>query len=173
MKTLLLGILLSVVMSCAARANDLVIHIRLLTPEGTGKEIGTITARDGPYGLILTPQLTDLTPGIHGFHVHEHPNCGPASKDGAPVPGLAAGGHYDPKGTGKHEGPYGKGHLGDLPPMIVGEDGKATLPLLAPRLKVSDLKGRSLIIHAGGDNYSDKPKPLGGGGARVAGGVVE
>jgi Cu-Zn family superoxide dismutase len=45
--------------------------------------------------------------------------------------------------------------------------------LTAPRLKVADAEGRALMIHAGGDNYSDQPKPLGGGGARIACGVVE
>ncbi|EDQ9399748.1 superoxide dismutase family protein, partial [Salmonella enterica] len=46
--------------------------------------------------------------------------------------------------------------------------------LLAPRLKsLSELKGHSLMIHAGGDNYSDNPAKLGGGGARFACGVVE
>jgi Cu-Zn family superoxide dismutase len=45
--------------------------------------------------------------------------------------------------------------------------------VLAPRIKVSDLKGRSLMIHAGGDNYSDSPQKLGGGGARVACGVIK
>jgi len=40
-------------------------------------------------------------------------------------------------------------------------------------LKVIDIKGRSLMIHAGGDNYSDMPVSLGGGGARVACGVVK
>ena len=88
------------------------------------------------------------------------------------VPGLAAGGHYDPAGTGRHEGPYGDGHLGDLPPLYVDGDGRATLPVLAPRLEAGDLKGRSLMIHAGGDNYADHPEKLGGGGARVACGVV-
>jgi Cu-Zn family superoxide dismutase len=43
---------------------------------------------------------------------------------------------------------------------------------LAPRLKLSDLKGRALMVHMGGDNYSDKPQALGGGGARVACGVT-
>ena len=94
-------------------------------------------------------------------------------KDGKAVPDLAAGGHYDPAGTGKHEGPYGNGHLGDLPALYVAADGKATLPVLAPRLKVADIKGRSLMIHAGGDNYSDAPAPLAGGDARVACGVVK
>jgi len=29
------------------------------------------------------------------------------------------------------------------------------------------------MIHAGGDNYADQPAPLGGGGARVACGVIK
>jgi Cu-Zn family superoxide dismutase len=60
---------------------------------------------------------------------------------------------------------------GDLPVLSVGKDGAATGTLSAPRLKVADLKKRSLMIHAGGDNFSDAPKPLGGGGARLACGL--
>ena len=154
-------------------AEDIVIKVNLVDEHGIGKDIGTVAASDSKYGLILTPQLNDLPPGLHGFHVHEKPDCSHAMKDGKAVPALAAGGHYDPAGTGKHEGPYGNGHLGDLPALYVASDGKATLPVLAPRLKVADIKGRSLMIHTGGDNYSDVPAPLGGGGARVACGVVK
>ncbi|MGD0886860.1 MAG: superoxide dismutase [Cu-Zn] SodC [Thermodesulfovibrionales bacterium] len=172
MKTL---IVLTCILALAglAFAEDAVVKISLVNEHGVGKEIGTITASDSKFGLILTPQLSELTPGIHGFHVHDKPDCFPAMKDGKAVPALAAGGHYDPANTGKHEGPYGNGHLGDLPFLYVSVDGKATLPVLAPRLKVADIKGKSLMIHAGGDNYSDTPAPLGGGGARVACGVVK
>ena len=86
--------------------------------------------------------------------------------------GQNAGGHYDPGNTGRHEGPYGNGHLGDLPVLAVNASGAATVPVLAPRVRVSDLLGRSLMVHAGGDNYSDIPAPGGGGGARFACGVV-
>ena len=154
-------------------AEDVVVKVSLVSEQGVGKEIGTITASDSRFGLILTPQLSDLTPGLHGFHVHEKPDCSHAIKEGKAVPALAAGGHYDPAATGKHEGPHGNGHLGDLPALYVSADGQATLPVLAPRLKVADIKGRSLMIHAGGDNYSDTPAPLGGGGARAACGVVK
>lgn len=154
-------------------ADDVTVKIHLVNEQGLGKEIGTVTASDSTYGLILTPQLGDLAPGLHGFHVHDKPDCAHAMKDGKAVAALAAGGHYDPANTGKHEGPYGKGHLGDLPALSVAADGKAALPVLAPRLKVADIKGRSIMIHAGGDNYSDMPAPLGGGGARVACGVVK
>jgi Cu-Zn family superoxide dismutase len=40
--------------------------------------------------------------------------------------------------------------------------------VVAPHLKVDDLQGHSIMIHMGGDNYSDQPAPLGGGGARIA-----
>lgn len=49
----------------------------------------------------------------------------------------------------------------------------ATQPVLAPRLKLSDLSGRALMIHAGGDNHSDQPAMLGGGGARIICGVIK
>lgn len=153
-------------------AADLVVTMNLVDEQGVGRSIGTITIAEGPAGLVFTPKLTDLAPGPHGFHVHANPDCGPAMKDGKPVTALAAGGHYDPTGTGKHEGHEGQGHLGDLPALTVEADGKATTAVTAPRLKMADVKGRSIMIHAGGDNYSDQPAPLGGGGARIACGVI-
>ena len=166
-------IVFGVAIAGTAFAGGIVVQMNLISDQGIGKGIGTVTISDTPYGLLLVPELSELAPGMHGFHVHQNSDCGPAMKDGKAVSGLAAGGHYDPAGTGKHEGPYEEGHLGDLPALYVGADGKATLPLLAPRLKTADLKGRSLMIHGGGDNYSDIPAPLGGGGARVACGVVK
>ena len=64
---------LFIVMSFAgyALADEMVIKVHLVSDQGIGKSIGTITATDSKYGLILTPQLSDLPPGIHGFHVHQ------------------------------------------------------------------------------------------------------
>ncbi len=84
---------------------------------------------------------------------------------------MDAGAHFDPTNNKSHQGPYAKGHLGDLPLLYVTEDGKATTPILAPRLKTTDLNGLAVMIHIGGDNYSDNP-PLGGGGDRLACGTV-
>ena len=97
----------------------------------------------------------------------------PAEQNGAPVAALAAGGHYDPANTKKHGEPWGDGHLGDLPALYVAADGSANNPVLAPRMKqLADVNGRSIMVHAGGDNHADHPAPLGGGGARVACGVI-
>jgi Cu-Zn family superoxide dismutase len=133
-----------------------------------GSYVGTVIATDTQYGLLLSPRLHNLTPaltpGIHGFHVHVNPSCADN--------GMAAGGHLDPQNTGKHLGPYNpNGHLGDLPALYINQDGTSSLPVLAPRLKVSDILGHSLMIHSGGDNYSDEP-PMGGGGTRMACGVI-
>ncbi len=163
----------TLIVAGAARADEKLVTISLVSEAGVGEKIGTIRAVDTPYGVLFTPELGKLTPGLHGFHVHENAHCDCAEKEGKMVAGLAAGSHFDPAKTGRHSGPYADGHLGDLPPLFVAADGTSTLPVLAPRLKVKDLAGRALMIHAGGDNYSDQPAALGGGGARIACGVVE
>lgn len=158
--------------TAAVSAAELTVEMQKLGPDGPGESIGTVTLRDSEFGLLVIPKLKGLEPGAHGFHVHTKPDCGSASKDGKNVPGLAAGGHYDPDDSGRHEGPVGNGHLGDLPVLLVDGQGNATLPVFAPRLKTTDVAKRSLMVHGEGDNYSDQPKPLGGGGARVACGLI-
>jgi len=155
-----------------AGAAEVTVTMHTLKADGAAFLIGTVAFEDTPNGLKIWPNLSGLAEGQHGFHVHENASCDAGVQDGRPVPGLAAGGHYDPGKTGRHLGPDGAGHLGDLPVLYVDADGNATRTALAPRLKTSDLKGRSIVIHAGGDTYSDSPAPLGGGGARAACGVV-
>ena len=171
MRTSSLIVCTSLIFAAGAYAETTTITVSAVSAEGVGESIGTVTVTDTRYGAVFKPALSGLTPGMHGFHVHQNPSCDAAEKDGNTVPGLAAGGHYDPANAGVHAGPYGDGHLGDLPGLYVDADGNASTPVLAPRLTVADVKGRSLMIHAGGDNYSDQPKALGGGGARMACGV--
>jgi superoxide dismutase, Cu-Zn family len=185
MKTLTNAISLSTLMMLAATASyaasspadaaatgPIVINMSFVSADGTSKPAGMIKATDTGYGVILKPALTGLPPGLHGFHVHENPSCDAAEKDGQMTAAQAAGGHYDPAKTNRHDGPYGTGHLGDLPALYVDPDGKADYPVLAPRLKVADIIGHSVMIHAGGDNHADHPAPLGGGGARIVCGVA-
>jgi Cu-Zn family superoxide dismutase len=150
-----------------------VVPMTKVDANGIGPSVGQITITETPYGMVFTPSLSGLTPGLHGFHLHEKPSCAAQEKDGKPVAALAAGGHFDPQGAKQHGAPWGDGHLGDLPPLYVDADGNATQPVLAPRLKLGDLPGHALMLHGGGDNHADHPQPLGGGGARVACGVIE
>ncbi|WP_336276799.1 superoxide dismutase family protein [Bartonella sp. CB178] len=142
------------------------VQIYKLEEKDTKTPVGIIKIEENAHGLIFIPDLSMLPSGLHGFHVHENPSCG--EKNG--VVGAAAGGHYDPLNTNKHLGPYNiSGHLGDLPALYVDQKGKATMSVLAPRIKkISEIQGHSLMIHAEGDNYSDKP-----GGMRLACGIIE
>ncbi|MCB5186736.1 superoxide dismutase family protein [Methylobacillus caricis] len=151
----------------------MVVPINLVSDQGVGESAGTIRIVENQYGLVFTASLKGLAPGLHGFHLHQNPSCDAKEKDGKKEAAGAAGGHFDPANSAQHGTPWGKGHLGDLPPLYVNSDGSASQPVLAPRLKVKDLTGHALIIHAGGDNHADQPEKLGGGGARVACGVIK
>ena len=176
MKKSLLMLSLCGIFSAAVSANNvLTINVEQLDPVNGNKAIGTVDVTESPYGLVFTPKLNGLTPGLHGFHIHENASCDAKEKDGKKVAGLAAGGHWDPKQTKKHGYPWqDDAHLGDLPALTVNHDGTATNPVLAPRLKsLDEIKNKALMIHAGGDNHSDHPVALGGGGARMACGVIK
>ncbi|MEQ1755225.1 MAG: superoxide dismutase [Cu-Zn] SodC [Micropepsaceae bacterium] len=148
------------------------VQVSKITAEGVGQQIGTLLLMDSRSGLRIEAALGNLPPGTHGLHIHEKGDCGSGMKDGKVQAGIAAGSHYDPAATGRHAGPMGDGHKGDLPVLEVDQDGNATGMVSALHLSVADVRGRAIIIHSGGDNFSDQPKPLGGGGERIACGVV-
>ncbi len=172
MRHLAIAALLAAAPLSAMADSVVTIPMNFVDENGIGTAVGKVAVTESKYGVVFTPELAGLPPGLHGFHVHENPSCQPGEKDGKKVAALGAGGHYDPLKTEAHGFPWGDGHLGDLPPLYVGPDGIANQPVLAPRLKLGDLAGHSLMVHAGGDNHADHPAPLGGGGARIVCGVI-
>ena len=166
-------VLISLITITPGWCGALEVTLQRIDGNGTGESIGSITAQDTDQGLVIYPDLSGLTPGEHGFHLHSVGSCDAGeTENGTAVAGLAAGGHWDPDGSGQHLGPFGNGHRGDLGKLIVDDDGNTNTSVVAPRLSTADLRGKALIVHAGGDTYRDEP-PLGGGGARVACGVVQ
>ncbi|MCD8139046.1 MAG: superoxide dismutase family protein [Planctomycetaceae bacterium] len=159
-----------------AFAASTTVEMHRATLQGAGEKIGTVTIDETKYGLVFTPKLTGLRTGGHGFYIHKNPDCGPGpdANTGQTIPAGAAGPHYDPQNAGRHGHPWeDNAHLGDLPLLYATPDGTATTPVLAPRLKsLADIRGRSLMIHEGGDNYSDHPEANGGGGGRMSCGVI-
>lgn len=139
---------------------------KMSAPDGTS--LGTVTLTQTPHGVLLKAQLTNLSPGGHGFHIHAKGSCSPDFK--------AAGGHYDP--TGKAHGmtnPEGK-HAGDLPNIYAASDGRVTAEVLNPNVTLGsgdttlfDADGSSIIIHAKPDSHTADP----GAGGRDACGVIE
>jgi Cu-Zn family superoxide dismutase len=170
-KLLLTGGLLAAPASALA-AKSVKVPIHHIDAKGVGKSAGSITIKETKEGLELSTNLKGLPAGEHGFHLHENGSCDTADKDGVPTPGQAAGAHYDPEATKAHKGPAGGGHKGDLPKLEIDEKGAAKGKLAVAGLTLADVTGRALMIHEGGDNYADAPKPLGGGGARIACGVI-
>lgn len=161
-------------LSQGAQAQQLAVTMHAIDQQGVGQAIGQIEIAPSAEGATFTGTLTGLKSGEHGFHVHTNGACEPGPNDaGEIVAGGAAGKHWDPDATGMHRGPTGDGHLGDLP-ALAGPDGTAHIAVTAPRLTdLTQLRGKALMIHAMGDNYADEPKPDGGGGVRVACGVIE
>jgi Cu-Zn family superoxide dismutase len=150
------------------------VPVNLVSPSGIGASVGELLVRDGASGVRLEMHLHGLPPGDHGMHLHASASCAAAANAAGEMTAAgAAGSHFDPQQTGHHEGPNGAGHLGDLPFLHVDASGAANQTLVAPRFHAAaELRGHAIVIHASGDNYSDTPAPLGGGGGRIACGVV-
>ena len=153
-----------------AIAQQLTVDVNRISDAGVGDKIGTVVVTEVKGGVSFKVAVTGLPKGQRGFHVQEKDDCGPAMKDGKMTAGVAAGEHFDPEGKKSHKGPKGVGHKGDLP-LLNGTDKGISQTVTAPRLKLADVQGKALVIHEGGDNYSDQPEN-GGGRGRVACGVI-
>lgn len=159
-----------IALAIPAFANDVTVPMKKVTAEGIGEEIGTIVIKPKGNGVEMVLAVKDIPAGEHGFHVHEKGDCSPAVKDGKAVAALAAGAHYDPAGTKAHKGPGGGGHKGDMPLLVATDEG-VNETIVVENVSLADIAGRSLMIHEGGDNYTDNPAN-GGGAARIACGVI-
>jgi Cu-Zn family superoxide dismutase len=143
----------------------------------TGKQVGTATfigIKEG--GVQVHVDTSGLAPGMHGMHIHMNGSCNALRDDkGVATPFGAAGAHFDPQGTMHHMGPDGDGHAGDLPNIRADYAGNASISFYDPKLSVLDgptnIVGRSIIIHANPDNYTDMPMN-GGSGGRVECGEI-
>jgi Cu-Zn family superoxide dismutase len=127
---------------------------------------GVVKFSEGSDGLHITAQISGLTPGEHGFHVHQWGDC---NCDDA----VCAGGHFNPTNQ-KHGGPNSaERHVGDFGNLVADENGNATydrVDTVATLNGENSIVGRAIIIHAGRDDLTSQP--VGNAGARVASGVV-
>ena len=146
----------------------------LYLTDDTKIKVGTVWFKDTKKGLLVEVNLKNLPQGNHGFHVHENPDCLSEKNEYGKIEYASrAGGHFDPFKTGKHLGPNGGGHLGDLPYLTVNAEGKVNRKFYLKNNEAKSVKNHSLMLHLGGDNYKDTPFPLGGGGLRIACGIIQ
>lgn len=151
-------------------SSTLIVYMNRVTPEEVGASAGTITVTQRGGDLVFSPNLMGLSPGKHGFHIHQNPSCEPEVKNGKKTAAAAAGGHYDPTDSGQHTGPDGTGHKGDLPMLEVDNMG-AQQDVTMPGLTLKDLQNRALVVHQGQDDYSTNP--AGDSGPRIACGIID
>ncbi len=146
--------------------------------DAEGDLVGRVVVERRGGRTIVTARVTGgVEPGFHGFHVHAVGRCEP--------PFTSAGGHLASEGQPHRE------HLGDLPVLLVTEDGRGLLAAATDRFTPRSLRagdGSAFMIHAGADNYANVPEryrqedgttgpdeetlTTGDSGARVACGVV-
>jgi len=135
-----------------------------------GVSAGTVTLRDGNSGVLLHFELTGLTPGWHGLHLHEKGDCSDAAA------GFKASGAHAGHGNGALHGllnPSGP-ETGDLPNLYAAADGTAHAEMFIAGLKIIDLidgDGTAILVHSGEDDHLSQP--IGGAGDRVACGAIE
>jgi Cu-Zn family superoxide dismutase len=140
--------------------------IALVTPTKTNLCHGVVTFTQEKRGIRIVADLHDLTPGEHGFHIHEWGNC---NCDDA----VCAGDHFNPTHA-RHGARDSKDrHLGDLGNIKADELGNARLDIIDPIIQLNgpaSIIGRSVIVHEKADD--GKTQPTGNAGKRVACGVI-
>jgi superoxide dismutase, Cu-Zn family len=157
----------------AAAQETFKVPIHRIDSKGQREVIGEVNITPVTTGgLMFSAALKNIPTGDHGFHVHQNGSCAPGDKDGKVIAGGAAGPHLDPHDSKAHGDTKTHGHLGDLPSLRADTDGNVAQSVMAPRLALADVRGRAIVIHAGGDNHKDTPKADGGGGDRIACGVI-
>lgn len=138
----------------------------ILNPTKGNQVTGIVHFEAVDGGVRITANIDGLTPGKHGFHIHEYGDC--SAPDGA-----SAGGHFNPTHK-QHGSPDAiERHAGDLGNVVADEKGHAEYERLDTIISLTGsdtIIGRSIVVHALPDDY--KTQPTGNAGGRVACGVI-
>src|SRR5438034_2807365 len=141
--------------------------IAVLHPTEGNKVSGTVTFTEVADGVQVEAAIAGLTPGKHGFHIHEFGDCSAADAS-------SAGAHFNPTNQ-PHAAPDATArHVGDMGNIEADTSGAAKLDYLDHHMSLANddrsILGRSVVVHAKADDL--KSQPAGDSGARVACGVI-
>lgn len=146
-------------------APDATVTLSALGGSGVAGTIEFTELAEG--GVRVDADITGLTPGQHGMHVHEWGDC--SAPDG-----MSAGGHFNPDMV-DHGAPGGATHHpGDYGNLEADADGRATLSLTIDAISLTagdevNVLGRAVIVHEKADDFG---QPTGNAGGRLACGVI-
>jgi Cu-Zn family superoxide dismutase len=156
----------AVALAAAVSAAPVTKAVATLSPTQGSSVKGTATFAAADKGVKVTVHVTGLTPGKHGFHIHEFGDC--SAPDAA-----SAGGHFNPTGDPHAAPTEAKRHVGDLGNIEADKDGTAHLEYVDAHASfdgASSILGHGVIVHANPDDL--KTQPTGNAGGRVACGVI-
>lgn len=139
----------------------------VLKPTKGNSTSGTVTFKQEGSQVIVVAKVSGLTPGAHGFHIHEKGDC--SAPDA-----TSAGGHFNPHGKAHGHPDHHEHHAGDMPELVADASGNASLTARLKSVEIgggsANIIGRGVIVHAAPDDF--KTQPTGNSGARVACGVI-
>jgi superoxide dismutase, Cu-Zn family len=123
-------------------------HARVLLRDQAGRPVGAVKLSEERRDKVQVRAVAfNLPAGFHGFHVHSVGECVP--------PFTTAGGHYNPTGVSHGD------HAGDMPTLLVNQDGSAELRFTTDRFTLRELfdgDGSAIIVHADRDNLANIPE---------------
>lgn len=130
-----------------------------------GNEVeGTVTFTNTSNGVRVEGDLSGLSAGKHGFHIHENGDC--SAPDAS-----SAGGHFNPNNNDHGARTDSVRHMGDLGNIEAGSEGNATFSFTDSVLVMDKIMGRAVVVHGGQDDFTSQPS--GAAGSRMACGVIE
>ncbi len=164
---LLITVLFVLVIACGTiQRSEITGAIAVLQPVGGSTVSGEIRFIQEGTSVKIEGTVTGLTPGKHGFHIHQYGDCSAAD-------GSSAGGHYNPTNQ-PHGGPADKlRHVGDLGNIVADNTGTATIDMMDDVITLNgpfSIIGRAVVVHAGADDLTSQPS--GAAGPRAACGVI-
>jgi Cu-Zn family superoxide dismutase len=166
--TLLLGSL--ILSGCAGMSSSGPAAVAQLNPTQGNKTSGTVSFTQQGDKVVMDAKIAGLTPGLHGFHIHEKGDC--SAPDA-----MSAGGHFNPAGMQHGDPAHAQHHAGDFGNLTADASGNASMQMTLPPGQATLAKdapnsivGKGLIVHADPDDL--KTQPTGNSGKRVACGVI-
>ena len=160
------GLLTIGLLSSSAWAADKSSAIAILEPKNNTSVNGKLTFVEQDKGVLITGTISGLTPGKHGFHIHEKGDCSAHDAE-------SAGEHFNPENK-DHGGPNSQfRHLGDFGNIEADENGVAKVDIHDGKISLngaSTIIGRSVIVHQNADDLQTQPSGL--SGQRIACGKI-
>ncbi len=157
---------LSAVSLTFASAQEVKKAIAVLHPASGSQVMGTVTFTKTDDAVQVVADVTGLTPGQHGFHIHEFGDC-------SATDATSAGGHFNPTHKPHGAPDAAERHVGDLGNLEADASGKAHLEWKDKVMKLTgedSIVGHAMIVHQKADDL--KTQPTGNAGGRVACGVI-